>query len=367
LNVKRSFVLAGTFVSLIFATALAQTTRQAPGKPMFTAIRRGNPAQAIKAAAAGANVPLWSSSFNYQGTNYPFTMVGTDPSTTNVTTNIQLVIIPVKFKFGSVVIAPGQTACNDTKTPIYRVKNSPLLKSFPFVAGTTNVGTTQYIDAFQRASFWNSVGSVSPNYHVKFSPISQKTVQTIVVPPAVGGILGTFCGSKKVGAVDINYFDAIANNLITTLAIPPTSLALFLDYDVFWTSGGGCCILGYHSTTVSNQTYAVASYSDPGIFGVPIQDIHALSHELGEWMDDPLINNSTPAWGNIGQVSGCQGNLEVGDPLTGTAFNTVLGGFTYHPQELVFFSWFSRQSPSIAVNGWYSFKNTFTTPAAACP
>jgi hypothetical protein len=84
-------------------------------------------------------------------------------------------------------------------------------------------------------------------------------------------------------------------------------------------------------------------------------------------MDDPLVNNATPAWGNIGQVSGCQNNLEDGDPLTGTAFNAVLGGFTYHPQELVFFSWFSRQSPSIAVNGWYSFKNSFTTPAAACP
>jgi hypothetical protein len=206
--VKRTFVLASIVVSITLATALGQTARQAPGKPMFTAIRRGNPAQAMQAAAAGANVPLWSSSFNYLGTNYPFTMVGTDPSTTNVTTNIPLVIIPIKFKFGSVAIAPGQTACNDTKTAMYRVKNSPLLKNFAFVEGTTNVGTTQYIDAFQRANFWNSVGSVSPNYHVKFSPVSTKTVQTIVVPPGVGGILGTFCGTKKVGTVDINFFDS---------------------------------------------------------------------------------------------------------------------------------------------------------------
>ena len=31
---------------------------------------------------------------------------------------------------------------------------------------------------------------------------------------------------------------------------------------------------------------------------------------------DPLGNNMTPLWGGIRFVSGCQGNLEVGDPLT---------------------------------------------------
>lgn len=366
---KRTFVLA-CFLALtaLLSTAVAQSQpgRQAPGKPMFTAIRRGNPAQALQAAAAGTNVPMWSGSFTYQGTTYPFTMAGADPTITNHGTNIPLIIIPVRFKFGSTIISPTQTACNDTRTALYRVQNSPLLKNFPFVSGTTNLSTTQYIDAYQRANFWNSVSTVSPEYHVRFSPISTKPVQTITVPPGVGGILGTFCGTKKVGGVDINFFDAIANNLLTTLAIPPTSLPVFLDYDVFWTSGG-CCILGYHSATLTNQTYAVASYSDPGIFSVPIQDIHALSHELGEWMDDPLINNATPAWGNIGQVTGCQNNLENGDPLTGTAFTATLNGFTYHPQELVFYSWFSRDVPSIAVNGWYSFKGTFLTPAAACP
>ena len=273
----------------------------------------------------------------------------------------------MKFKFGSVAISPGQVACGDTKGAQFRVLNSPLLKNFPFVSGTTNVGTPQYIDAFQRASFWNSVGSVNTNYHVRFAPVSTKPVQTIVVPAGVGHILGTFCGRQKVGAADINFFDTVAQTLITRLAIPPTSLALFLDYDVFLTSAGGCCILGYHSATLSNQTYAFAAYSDPGIFSVPIQDVHALSHELGEWMDDPLVNNATPVWGNIGQVTGCQSNLEVGDPLTGTAFTATLNGFTYHPQELVFLSWFSRDVPSIAVNGFYSFNGTFTTPAAACP
>ncbi len=74
------------------------------------------------------------------------------------------------------------------------------------------------------------------------------------------------------------------------------------------------------------------------------------------------------AWGNIGQVSGCQGNLEVGDPRTGTNFPAATAnGFTYHLQELAFFSWFFHQSPSWGAGGKYSNNGTFTTLAANCP
>jgi hypothetical protein len=56
----------------------------------------------------------------------------------------------------------------------------------------------------------------------------------------------------------------------------------------------------------------------------------------------------------------------VGDPLSGTTFTDRVGGFTYHPQELAFFSWFYHQKPSLGVNGWYSDQGTFTAPAKAC-
>jgi hypothetical protein len=172
--------------------------------------------------------------------------------------------------------------------------------------------------------------------------------------------------------VDINFFDNIAMNLLTQLNIPANTLPLFLDYNTFWTAGGGCCILGYHSTNnAGTQAYAVAAYNDPGIFNVPIQDIHALSHEIGEWMDDPLIPNMNivPAWGHVGQVSGCQNNLENGDPVTGKAFTVTMGGlfpFTYHPEDLVFLPWFARVTPSTSVNGWYTFLNGFAAPQAVC-
>jgi hypothetical protein len=342
-----------------------QATRHINGTPQFTVIPRGNANAALRTPAG--NVPLWSSSFVSGGTTYNFTMVGANPTTSNVATKVPVVIIPLKFKFGTTSISPTTKACGDTTSALTRIKKSPIFNNFPFVEGTTNVGTTQYIDAFQRANFWQSVGSVTPNYHTLLSPVSTKPLQTIVVPAGVGGTVGPFCGTQKIGEVDINFVDAQLQSLITTLAIPPTSLPLFISYDVFETSGGGCCILGYHSATASNQTYSIATYNDPGLFSKPIQDIHALSHELGEWMDDPFGNNTVPTWGHVGQVSGCQTNLEVGDPVTGIAFTTTLNGFTYHPEDLVFFSWFARQTPSIAVNGWYTFLNTFATQSATCP
>ena len=95
-------------------------------------------------------------------------------------------------------------------------------------------------------------------------------------------------------------------------------------------------------------------------------DISALSHEVGEWMDDPTVSNPTKPWGHIGQVSGCQSNLENGDPLSGTTRVVTIGGHPFHVQELAFTSWFYHQSPGSGVNGWYSNYGTFTSSAAPC-
>jgi hypothetical protein len=154
--------------------------------------------------------------------------------------------------------------------------------------------------------------------------------------------------------------------ILTALKVPKTSFPLFLSYDVVETSGGGCCTFGWHFFTSANQTYGIGAYLDPGIF-TGTGDISALSHEVGEWMDDPFGNNTVPTWGKVGQVAGCQTNLEVGDPLSGKVFAAKLNGFTYHMQDLAFFSWFARETPSIAVNGQYSVLKNFTAPSKPCP
>src|SRR5215467_12585380 len=72
----------------------------------------------------------------------------------------------------------------------------------------------------------------------------------------------------------------------------------------------GCCISGYHSAVMNvngTQAFAYASYIDE--VGNFAQDVSALSHEVGEWLDDPLVTN------NCNQ--GACGILEVGDPAEG--------------------------------------------------
>jgi len=341
------------------------TSRYVNGVPFFMVIPRATSAQAeLRTAAAAPNITMWSSSFTFQGTTFPFTMIGTNPASGSATTTVPVVIIPIRYTFsnGNSLSANG-TVCNDTQTSVQRVQNSPIFQNAGYSPGGTNVGTTQYEDAYQRANFWGNVSTTSPNYHVVLN-FTTAALQTISVPRRSGTTVAGPCA--RIGEVDINFFDARAQSIITSLGIPATSLPLFVSYNTFLTSGGSCCILGYHSATGTNHTYAVAAYSDPNIFSVPIQDIHALSHEIGEWMDDPFGNNIVPAWGNVGQVSGCQNNLENGDPVTGIAFTVTQNGFTYHPEDLVFLPWFSRQSPSSSVNHWYTFLNSFSAPQAVC-
>ena len=127
-------------------------------------------------------------------------------------------------------------------------------------------------------------------------------------------------------------------------------------YDTYMTSGG-CCIGGYHSANGSQpggQTYGVSSTIDQGS-GVFSQDTAALSHEVGEWMDDPFVDNNV----------GCFDNsiLEVGDPLEGHAnygaFPYTLNGFTYNLQSLVFLPYFGAPKNTSLLR-WYSFQNDET-------
>jgi hypothetical protein len=87
-------------------------------------------------------------------------------------------------------------------------------------------------------------------------------------------------------------------------------------------------------------------------------------------MGDPLGTNPTRNSGHVGQVSGCQTSLEVGDPLGGVLSSqsghygeTMPNGKTHYPQELAFFSWFSRQDLSIGTGGLFSNGGRFDAGA----
>ena len=90
-------------------------------------------------------------------------------------------------------------------------------------------------------------------------------------------------------------------------------------------------------------------------------------------MNDPLGSNLTPPWGAEGEIKSpnCSSKFEVGDPLNGKAvlLKNAFGTYTYHVQELAFFSWFydAKGAASVGAGGKFSSNGTFTGPSKNCP
>ena len=164
----------------------------------------------------------------------------------------------------------------------------------------------------------------------------------------------------------------MTGTLIPSLAskgVGPTNFPVFMLYNTTMYNGmpSSCCVGGYHGAFGTPvQTYSPFQFDSVGVFGVGAEDVSIMSHEVNEWQDDPLGNNPTPKWGHVGQVAGCQMNLEVGDPLSGKNYpNVTINAFTYHLQELAFFSWFYGP-PSIGAGGKFSDNGRFTSAQGAC-
>ncbi|HLY58701.1 MAG TPA: hypothetical protein VKS60_24270 [Stellaceae bacterium] len=359
-------------------------------QPRFTVLpaKNFNAETAVRQAGAAATVPLWSRTIGSAGTNYKYTMVGRNPFValnTFQSLNIKAVVIPIKITFtasGNIVLDPTATdsTCSPKGTAAALTKASPIFNTISGGIWNTDVGTGEYVDLFQRANYYtqtNSTTGINPDYHTNLT-FSQAAVRSY--SSSTGEVVAGTCGN--LGLMDINTWDSyLQNTLFPALAAaspqiaPPNTLPIFLLYNtvLYQGSTSNCCILGYHSAfndpAYGGAFHAYASVEfDTNQSFTGVADVSAMSHEVAEWMDDPSGINPTPSWGNIGQVSGCQANLEVGDPLSGTLDQIYMASnkYTYHVQDLTFTSWFYGQKPSTGVNGWYSFLGTFTTPAAAC-
>jgi hypothetical protein len=229
-----------------------------------------------------------------------------------------------------------------------------------------------------RAQFNRTGGS---GYHVILHPNVLPAV-TIDVPSNQGTVIVS--GRGVLGAdINISWWSAQITNLETKA--DPTHLPVYLTDNVFLHIGKdifNCCVIGYHGTGASGgrkgggnsngnsplQTFAWASYVRPGFYSRPnggtdwaLQDIHALSHEVSEWADDPFVSNFVEPWLTpTARQYGCTGILETGDPVVAIGFamgtNTFAQGPNpngtqsadgyYHPEDEVFLPWFMRTAPN---------------------
>ena len=330
----------------------------------------------------------------HNGVSYGYNMVGVDPATggsATVEADITPLIVNISgLTFSGSDVLPATLASPQFALNSYgKTPAATAAGRFPYApalirgaGGVLSQGDArnqlQLEDATMRAQF-NQTGK--SNYHLILHPNVLPAV-TIDVPSNQGVLLQS--GRGVIFAdISISWWSAQIQNLESTA--DATHLPIYLTNNVLLHIGSNvlnCCVIGFHGTraaglgngsTNSNgnavvQTFAWASWVQPGIYSRPnggtdwaLQDIHALSHEIAEWADDPFVNNTVEPWVTpTAPQYGCTGVLETGDPVVAIGFamgtNTFEQGPNpngtqsadgyYHPEDEAYLPWFMRTSPN---------------------
>jgi hypothetical protein len=359
------------------------TPRMLPENTRRAAIASARDLTAVKVAT----VRLWQGSVGFNGpVQQPFVMVGNSPAAGGATV-IPTQLLPIMVTFEGTL----NTATDAPITLGLDLQTlSEVLLGPDFAKAPYGTGITQFADAVQRAEFFPVE---RPTWHTLIKPPKILTPVVIDVPDNIGGVppyqMFQASDGTYFALLDYNFF---VSQLETIFQFERTNvhgllIPMVKDIGLFENGDPGtCCVGGFHDayvasgqkTTVRIQTFAYTTWTDASVaqaLGHPsFTDIVALSHEIQEWMNDPLDSNLVnPSWQFPDSVN-CQGNLEVGDPIEtlpdGLAtYPVTVNGFTYHPQNMALFQWFAQVTPSNAVDGAYSYPNesALTSPSVSCP
>jgi hypothetical protein len=348
-------------------------------------------------ADAAPGLPIWHyevvSPLN--GASYSGYVIGANPFLRDERTiTVPVILVPFVVQFTNTTTGFTTTfdpssapdaGCTAGQTAMSLVENSPIFHNYPWTLNGVDVGVTQYLDAFQRSNFWEAIQEDRSSYHTLLtytiaeplnlqlryaSPTPAAEIRTGVTSTCTNpAVSGSTNGADYQGIVDFKVLEDAMINYIASHQITPSQFPIFILYNVMYSQEGLFYLGGYHFSeapypqvlTSPGQTYAMANFRTNG--SGPF-DVSILSHEIAEWLNDPGGFNLVPPWGNIGEVTGCKRYLEVGDPLTRTDLPPVTGtnGFSYHLQELAYFSWFFRTA-SIGPGGKFSDNGTLVTDA----
>jgi hypothetical protein len=332
------------------------------------------------------------------GVTYGYNMVGADPYScagsacdATVQADITPIVVNVDgltFSGNDVLaatLASPQFATNDygttaAATAAGAFPNTPaLIRGAGGALSQNDAGNAlQLEDATMRAQFNETGGST---YHLRLNPNVLPTY-TINVPNNQGTLLQSGRG-VIFASVSISWWASEIKNLENSA--DPTHLPVYLTNNILLHIGTdplNCCVIGFHGAHATGlgkgygktngnapvQTFAWASWVQPGIYARPaggtdwaLQDIHALSHEISEWADDPFVNNTVEPWVTpTAPQYGCTGVLETGDPVVAIGFamgtNTFQQGPNpdttqsadgyYHPEDEALLPWFMRTAPN---------------------
>lgn len=349
------------------------------------------------ALAQQAAIPLWqysvkapsNSSSNFgELVTYTGSIVGRSPfAADRGTTTIPVVLVPVKLVIAQsngpgMVFDPTAVSCVDNRTPVDIAEKSPLFNEAHYYMNYTDVGYTQYVDAFQRANFWKDVKGAP--YHLLFNLKTHAAITVNVPANEASAFLYTggcfYNQSLSFGSMNQDWFDGVVRDkLLPQLeaeGIGAGALPIFyLDTiglslnSPQYADSVSFSYHGWKKTNSGTQFYSVVTFNangtTPPSSGMPAPD-QPLSDELISWVSNPFSTNQTPAWGWVGNALGCYDAYAPAWPLSQYSLRSLyLNGFTYTQTELAFFSWFFDQSPSSGPGGKYSDYGYLTKPASA--
>jgi hypothetical protein len=318
--------------------------------------------------------------------------VGTDPVQPGATI-INVPVIPVVVKLlnadGKVEFTldpTGPLFVNPTDKAGFSafdsVLASPIFQNHDYVLGGTNLGSMQWGQAVEEASFWKYPGVNFKGWSVDMLALPFPS-ETLEVPHGSWAAQGT----PHTYAIDAHVLDSFLSTKGTAFA---GQVPLFLTYNVMeyaHLKPSNCCTTGYH------QPYTISGIYSSYIWSVYLDapavnsDVFYISHEVAEFMHDPFVNNTVKPWPQSFSFSlpwsppydfdKCQNNLEVGDPVedrlatpSEVQFVITNSTMTYHLQNVVTASWQMQAKPAFSVNGWYTLKGSvdgeFAAPAPAC-
>jgi len=339
---------------LLLAIASSASANGASGanvaQPMFLSF---NHSTAQRHVPGAPQLPQWNGSFTDRtGKQVSFTMVGSDPAKGG-TTHVSVILVPLFVWYEldnghTKVFDPRRHKVSNGRTVMENIVNSPLFTpSIDFIQGGTDLGTTQFIDAFQRGNFWKSVER-NPDYHLTYDVTVGDALK--IRATDFGGVIKNPLGGGKVGTLDLGFFDPYVQNYMQSQPelFNPGVIPLFVSYNVYLTEGG-CCIGGYHSAVggvPGGQTYAFAAYVDAKKSYA--EDVSAVAVELGEVTDDPFVSNQVNCTDSPALDVGATVGLK-------NVYPYAENDFTYDLPSLDFVTYFGA-SKSTSVNKWYSFQ-----------
>ena len=320
-------------------------------------------------------------------------MLPLESSTTTILTPLIAVIVRMHNSDGSIIVSDPTKPLyvNPTKDPSKNpsfsawdaTATSPIFSTHDYTLGKTKLGTLQWGEMTERASFWKYPGAKLDNWFVQLALWPFSPAVTLDV---YAGDFGAMSGEPNGYYVNATI---MGNFLVAQAKKTPDVLPIFVTYNIGTYTGtidkASNLTLGDHEPYIANGAtsfYIWSSYMDPPNSRV---DVLGLSHEVAEFLHDPFVTNHVflyPApgtfklpWKPPYTYTSCAELLEVGDatadrPLSEIQIPIDTSLMTYHLQDVATASWFLQASPSFSVNGWYTLKGAidgeFASPAPLC-